>query len=194
MMQNHSDNTGSIMNAGKQTTPVAAAWAYRRPAIALHWLIAVTLVGMVALGWYMMSIEHDPGSDWYFNLHKSVGITVFSLVLIRIGWRLTHRPAPLPSFVPAWQTRLSTWTQLLLYVCMVLLPTTGFIGALYSKKGVAFWGKALPTAVPNHDFSELLFTAHGVIVWVLVGLVALHVAGALKHLLIDRDGVFQRMW
>lgn len=178
----------------KQTSKVTAHWTYAKPAIALHWLLAVLLSAMVALGWYMMSIEDDVGSDWYFNLHKSVGITIFLLVLLRIVWRLTHRPQPLPSSVPRWQVTLSTATQRLLYVCMVLMPVTGFAGAFYSKDGIAFFGIKLPSAVPDHDLAELFFSAHGIIVWVLVGLAALHVAGAFRHLLIDRDGVFQRMW
>ena len=182
------------MNTPKEMTDSAIVWTYSRTAVALHWIVAVVLSAMVALGWYMMSIEDDPGSEWYFNLHKSIGMTIFCLILIRIVWRLSHRPQRLPSFVPKWQTGLSSSTQMLLYVCMILLPVTGFTGALYSKDGVAFFGAAIPAAVPDHGLSELFFSIHGAAVWVLVGLVALHVAGALKHLLIDRDGVFQRMW
>lgn len=187
-------NDKETMSTSKQTGNATGTWTYARPALALHWILAVSLTGMVALGWFMISIEDDPGSDWYFNLHKSIGISIFLLVLLRIVWRLTHRPEPLPSFVPAWQIKLSSVTQMLLYTCMIVLPVAGFIGARYSKDGIAFFGVALPTAVPNHDLAELFFSVHGVTAWILVGLVALHVAGALKHLLIDRDGVFQRMW
>lgn len=182
------------MHSSKPSNNPAVSWTYTKPAIALHWILAVLLVGMVALGWYMMAIEEQPGSGWYFNLHKSVGITVFVLVLLRVTWRLTHRPERLPPSVPGWQRRLSSWTQGLLYACMILMPATGFTGAIYSKHGVSFFGIALPGAAPNHDLSEQFFSVHGVIVWILVGLVTLHVAGALKHLLIDRDGVFKRMW
>lgn len=172
-----------------------SGWHYSTPAILLHWLLAVLISFMAALGWYMMSIEDDPGSDWYFNLHKSVGLIVFTLVALRAVWRLTHRPLALPPSVPGWQAQLATITQYLLYACMVLMPLTGYLGASLSKHGVAFFGTQLPVwLTPDHDTAELFFNAHGVIVWILVALVVLHAAGGLKHLLINRDQVFQRMW
>jgi cytochrome b561 len=179
--------SNSIVSSSKQ-------WTYAKPAIALHWILALLLPAMVALGWYMMSIEDQPNSGWYFSLHKSIGITIFLLVLLRLIWRLTHTPHSLPSTVAQWQVTLSRWTQWLLYCCMFLMPLTGFTGAIYSKHGVSFFGLALPKVTPNHDLSELFFSAHGVIVWILIGLATLHIAGGLKHLLVDRDGVFQRMW
>jgi cytochrome b561 len=182
------------MTPEKHTLANRTAWTYAAPAIALHWLLAILLTTMVALGWYMMSIENEPNSAWYFNLHKSIGITVFALVLLRMLWRVSHKPAPLPAFVPPWQVKLASATQVLLYGCMIILPVTGLTGALYSKHGVSFFGIGLPTLAPNHALSEQLYAIHGVVVWVLVGLVALHVAGGLKHLVVDRDGVFGRMW
>lgn len=169
-------------------------WTYDPLAILLHWVLAILIVGMVALGWYMMSIEKQPDSGWYFALHKSVGLIVATLVALRLIWRVSHSPAPLPNIVPRWQRKLSAITQALLYVCMVILPITGILGASYSKDGLLFFGSALPRWVqPSHDTAELLFNVHGIAVWVLVGLVCLHVLGGLKHLLIDRDGVFQRI-
>lgn len=173
----------------------SARWRYAAPAILLHWLLAILIASLVAVGWYMMLIEDDPGSDWYFRLHKSIGIVVFALVLMRIGWRATHRPAPLPPSLPAWEVRLSHGAQWALYACMLLMPILGFLGASYSKEGVAFFGVQLPAWVaPDHDTSEMLFSLHIGLAWVLVALIGLHVAGALKHLLMDKDGVFQRMW
>ena len=142
----------------------------------------------------MMSIEKQPNSGWYFDLHKSVGITILSLVVLRVLWRITHRPHDLPSSVPSWQRQFAGLTQSLLYIVMFMMPLTGLAGALFSKDGVSFFGNHLPHPAPNHDLSKQLFAVHGVIVWILIGLVSLHVAGALKHLWIDRDGAFQRMW
>ncbi|GAC1417102.1 MAG: cytochrome b [Burkholderiaceae bacterium] len=182
------------MNSPERHSDTPISWTYSTPAIALHWLLALLLTAMVSLGWYMTSIEKEPGSDWYFNLHKSVGITVFVLVVARLLWRLQHKPQYLPSHVPAWQATLAGLTHRLLYVCMFVLPITGLAGALYSKAGIAFFGIPLPRLAPNHDLSEQLFSVHGVTVWILIGIVSLHVAGGLKHLLVDRDGIFQRMW
>jgi cytochrome b561 len=170
-------------------------WRYATPARLLHWLLAILIASLVGVGLYMMSIEDEPGSGWYFNLHKSIGIVVFVLVLLRIVWRATHRPAPLPPSLPNWEVRLTHVAQGALYVCMFLMPILGFLGASYSKEGVVFFGSQLPTWVtPNHDRAEMFFSLHIGLAWVLVGLVVLHVAGGLKHLLIDKDGVFQRMW
>jgi cytochrome b561 len=178
---------------GKATAQ--AAWRYGTPAIILHWILAVLIACMVGVGWYMMEIEDQPGSGKYFDLHKSVGIIVFALVLLRIVWRLGRRPAPLPASVPGWEARLASIAQRTLYACMFLMPILGFIGASYSKEGVAFFGMKFPSwLAPDHDAAELFFSLHGALAWVLVGLVGLHVAGAFKHLFVDKDGVFRRMW
>ncbi|NDP64550.1 MAG: cytochrome b [Polaromonas sp.] len=161
----------------------------------LHWTLAVLIVGMVALGWYMMEIEDDPGSAWFFNLHKSIGLLIAGLVLLRLVWRLGHPPAPLPSSLPSWQVNLSRATHWLLYAAMIAMPTFGIIGALLSKKGIVFFGTTLPRVFEaNHDLAETFFDAHSFTTWILVVMVSLHVLAGLKHLLIDKDGVFQRMW
>ena len=170
-------------------------WHYALPAVLLHWILALLTVAMAALGWYMVSIEDAPGSGWYFALHKSLGLTLLGLVLLRWLWRSSHRPGPLPASVTVLQARIAALTHVLLYLCLFLMPLSGAIGAAFSKSGLAFFGHPLPRFVaPDHAMSERLFTLHGVVLWTLVGLLALHVAAGVKHLLIDRDGVFQRMW
>lgn len=172
-----------------------AQWRYGMPAIVLHWLLALLIVGMVALGWYMMTIERAPQGPWWFDLHRSIGLVVAALVVLRLLWRLWHRPAPLPAALPAWQARLADVTQWLLYACMVVLPLTGFFGSSYSRAGVRFFGTPLPAwATPDRATAHQLFNIHSAAVWVLVALVVVHAAGGLKHLLVDRDSVFQRMW
>ncbi len=188
-------NVDRTTPAANPTSNAATSWRYSGTAVGLHWLLALLFGFMAALGWYMMSVEDEPGSAAYFNLHKSIGLIVALLVAARIVWRLTHRPAPLPASVPAWQARLSALNVALLYALMVLLPLTGYLGASYSKYGVALFGLALPAwAQPDHDTAERFFDIHGALIWVLVGLVALHALGGLKHLLVDKDGVFQRIW
>lgn len=172
-----------------------SGWRYSSTAIWLHWILALLIVGMVALGWTMMAVEDEPGTKWLFDLHKSVGLIVFALVLVRACWRAAHRPQALPASLPAWQLRLAVWTQWALYACMMALPVTGCIGALYTKTGIAFFGMPLPRLVtPDHPTAELFFSTHSVLVWVLVGFVTLHALAGFKHLLVDRDKVFQRMW
>jgi cytochrome b561 len=179
---------GAIMESNKN-------WHYDTITRLLHWAIAFLLIGLISLGWYMMSIEDQPNSGWYFNLHKSFGLIAAMLIFSRLIWRFTHKPAPLPSSVPYWQAVLSRAIHLLLYFCMIIMPITGFVGALYGKYGVVFFGIELPHWVnKSHDISKQFFDVHGVVAWILVGLVTLHILAAIKHLFINKDKVFQRMW
>ncbi len=174
-----------------QPTP---PWRHDRPTVALHWTLALLITGMAAVGWYMMAIEDTPGSSWYFDQHKSVGLVVALLVVLRLAWRLgPGSKAPAPAS-PTWQDKLAKAVQGLLYGVMVLIPIAGFLGASYSKSGVAWFGLPTPRwALPDHDQAEWFFGLHSVLVWVLVAGLALHVLGALKHRFIDRDSVLQRM-
>ena len=175
--------------------PTVSNKPYAPLAVLLHWTLAVLIIGMVALGWYMMEIEDDPGSIWFFNLHKSIGLVIAGLVLLRLVWRLGHPPEPLPASLPSWQVSASRATHWLLYAAMFAMPTFGIIGSLLSKKGIVFFGTTLPRVFEaNHDLAEVFFDAHSFTTWLLVVLVAVHALAGLKHLVIDKDGVFQRMW
>ena len=175
-------------------SPAPAPWRYSVLARALHWVVALLIVFTTALGWRMLFIEKEPGAAEWFDLHRSIGLTIFTLVALRLVWRLANSPQPLPDGMPKWQSRLATVTHWLLYALMIVTPVVGYLGASYTKSGVAWFGRATPRwAEPNHDLAEQFFDVHGTLVWVLVALVALHVAGALKHWLIDKDGTFQRM-
>ena len=168
---------------------------YGNPAIFIHWVLALLITIMIPLGWFMMSVEEDPGSDWLFKLHISTGITAAALITLRVFWRLRHVPAALPSPLPVWQARASRYTHKLLYLLLILMPTTGYLGASFSGDAVAYFGVPTPAwAAKNESLKEQLFTIHSWIAWVLVAAVALHVLAALKHLWFDRDGVFERMW
>ncbi|WP_233836369.1 cytochrome b [Paraburkholderia sp. ZP32-5] len=162
--------------------------------IALHWLIALGIIGMLALGLYMVGLPKGlPVKSTLINLHKSLGMTVFLLVLLRIGARLVlHRP-PLPP-MPAWQRAAARTTQGLLYVGMVAMPLAGYLGSSFNKYGTRFWGILLPKwGWDDPHLRELCFGIHAVIGYVLIALIVLHVAGALKHQLIDRDNLLARM-
>jgi cytochrome b561 len=182
-------------NSGTLRVPTTAAWRYGMPAIVLHWVLALLIAGMVALGWYMMTIEKQPQGPWYFDLHRSLGLVVAALVVLRVLWRLSHGPAPLPASLPRWEVQASSLAHWLLYVCMIVMPVTGILGAGYNRSGLQFFGVALPVwAAPDRALSHLFFNVHSFTVWILVALVVLHAAAGFKHLLVERDAVFQRMW
>ena len=173
----------------------AATWHYGALAIALHWIIAVLIIGQVGLGWYMLSVEKQPGARALFDLHKSLGFTVFGLIVLRILWRATHPPEGLPVSVPVWQAKISNLIHWALYACMIIMPVTGYLGAAHQKAAPKFFGFSTPAwATPNRAIAEQFFTAHSITVWVLVALISLHTLAGLKHLLIDKDRVFHRMW
>lgn len=170
-------------------------WRYDITSRILHWVLAILLISLIALGLYMTSIEDVPGSSWYFNLHKSLGLVAAALILMRIFWRLTHKSAPLPETVAKWQVKISRFVHFLLYICMVLMPLTGYLGASFTKKGIAFFGWQLPQWVnANHDTAEQFFDIHETIAWILIILISLHVLAAFQHLFFKKDGVFRRMW
>jgi cytochrome b561 len=170
-------------------------WRYSTPAIVLHWLLSALIVFMAGLGWWMMTVEREPGGRAWLDLHQSIGLIVAALILLRILWRLGHRPEPLPAGVPPWQAKLAHAVQWLLYIAMILLPVTGIIGSLYSKPGLHFFGPMTHAGVtPDRDTAEQFFGWHVVLVWTTVVLVVLHALAGLKHLLVDRDEVFARMW
>jgi cytochrome b561 len=170
-------------------------WHYDWLTRALHWSIALLLIGLIGLGFYMVLIEGKADSRWYFNLHKSLGIIAGMLIFFRLFWRFTYIPAPLPLSIPRWQARTSRLIHVLLYVCMLLMPISGFMGASLGKYGIVFFGVQLPIWFnQRHDLSELFFEVHEWVAWIFVGLIVLHVFAAMKHLLVNKDRVFQRMW
>ncbi|HEY1997932.1 cytochrome b [Paraburkholderia sp.] len=167
---------------------------YAGSLIALHWLIAVGIIGLLALGLYMVGLPKGlPVKATLLSLHKSLGITVFLLVLLRILARAAfHRP-PLPPMRP-WQRAAARTTQVLLYVGMVAMPLFGYLGSSFNRYGTRFWGILLPSwGWDDAGLRALFFGLHKAVGYTLIVLIALHVAGALKHQWIDRDNLLARM-
>lgn len=176
--------------------PSSRAARYSTVAIILHWLIAALIVFQVILAWRMDG--RTPQGFALFQLHKSVGITILALSLARLAWRLTHRPPALPATMPSWEKLLAHITHVGLYVIMIGLPITGWIIVSTSRiqvptllYGVVPWPHvpglahlAEPAKSAWNGVSEL---GHEALAWGAYVLVALHVAGALKHQLFSRD-------
>jgi cytochrome b561 len=174
----------------------AGGEGYTGVARALHWLLAALIFGQIAFGWYLQSVPRKtPARTVYVNLHKSTGLTLGLLILMRLGWRLTHPAPPLPSSVPTWERIAARASHIGLYACMLVMPAAGYLASNFSKFGVNLFNSVLlpPWGVDDRRIYALFNTIHVVTSYVLVGLIALHVAAALRHLYL-RDGVFKRMW
>ena len=170
---------------------------YSRTAIVLHWLIALLVLGQIALGWWMIDIPKQPVGvrAWWFNLHKSFGITIGVLVLVRIAWRFTHPAPPLPETNPSWQRAAAKVSHFGLYACLLIMPVTGYLGSNFTKYPIKYFGYAIPHwGWDSPGLKELMSQIHYGAVIVFMVLIAVHVAAAFKHLLMRRDRVFQRMW
>ena len=171
------------------------AAGYDRVAIALHWLLAVALVAQVFLGWYVHDVPRGtPARGFFINLHKSVGLVLGALVLLRLGWRLGRGAPPAPAGLPAWQARAAAASHAALYACMLGLPLTGYVASNFSRHGVKFFNAVVlpPWGADLQSVYVLFNGAHQVLAWVFPWLVALHVLAAVRHLFL-RDGVFGRM-
>jgi cytochrome b561 len=189
---------------------------YTKTAIILHWLIAFFIFGMFALGWYMADLPKDGPKqmahdlfdlgiytwqsaeaisprNFYFNLHKSLGVTILALIALRVLWRITHRPPAMLTSYKAWEKKLANGTHHLLYLLMVAVPLTGLIMAMYGKYGVKWFGLNFISGTDNKPVRDFFEGAHEAIGIVLLVAVAIHVAGALKHKIIDKDETSKRM-
>jgi cytochrome b561 len=168
---------------------------YTRTAILLHWLIALAVVAQFTWGWWMQGIPKQPPGMRVdaFNLHKSVGLTLLALMTLRLLWRWRH-PAPSLPAMPQWQLRLAHFNHALIYVALFAQPLAGYLGSVYSGYPVKVFGVTLPAWGQSDPALKQFFgAAHLVVSWVLAGAIGLHVAAALKHAFVDRDGLLSRM-
>jgi cytochrome b561 len=189
---------------------------YTRTAILLHWLIALGIFGMFALGWYMTELPKEAPKqiaydlfDWgiytwhlteeasprsfYFNLHKSIGITIFALIIIRIVWRIGHKPPALLASYKAWERKLSTGAHHLLYLLMIVIPASGLIMSVASKYGVKWFGLDFIAGIDSEPLRNVFVEVHEYAGFILLAILALHISGALKHKFIDKDETMNRM-
>jgi cytochrome b561 len=185
---------GSTRVAQSLSAPAAAIRRYSWQAMLLHWLLAAIVIGMLCLGYLLDDMPRGPDKVFYVNLHRSFGILALLLVLVGLGWRARRTPPPLPLSMPRWQRVAAAVTHGLLYLCILLQPLSGYLASAFSRNGVTFFGIALPQwAWDDKPLRTFFGEVHGMVASALVVLVAIHVLAAFKHLLLNRDGVFQRM-
>ena len=185
------------------TSPSAPRNRYTTVAIVLHWLIAAAIAPIASIGLVMKHVKLAPFTQFQlYQLHKSIGITILVLVALRLAWRLTHRPPPLPATMPKLEKHAAEGTHVLLYLLMLGMPLVGW--ALVSSSplniptvlyGVIPWPHLpiLPTLPNKAAIEAALKIVHAYGAYVLIALVLLHVAAALRHHVVIRDDILRRM-
>jgi cytochrome b561 len=172
---------------------------YSATAIVLHWVLALAILSAFAVGLFLDDMPFSPTKLKLINWHKWAGVTILFLSVLRLLWRLSHRPPALPDRIqqamPGWQRAAYHGTHHLMYLLFFIVPLLGW--AYSSAKGFpVVWFGVLPLpnlVAPDKALAEQLIELHGAAAWTLIALVGLHVAAALKHQFIDKDGLLQRM-
>ncbi len=193
-----------------------SATGYTKTAKVLHWLIAIGIFFMFALGWYMSDLPKEAPKQmaydlfdlgiytwnlaeeisprtFYYNLHKSIGVTIFALILIRILWRITHKPPTLLASYKEIERKIASSAHHLLYLLMLVLPVSGIIMAVYSKYGIKWFGMDFIGGLDNKPLRELFKSVHEIIGLIILAVIIVHILGALKHKFIDKDETLSRM-
>jgi cytochrome b561 len=180
---------------------------YTGVAIALHWLIAIMLVSMVFFGWYMEDLRDALAAggtvtlsevQFAYNAHKTSGLIILTLSIIRLFWRLTHKTPGMPDGMKSWEKTVAQATHMAFYVLIIGMPIGGMIAASASPFPSLLFNNpdlVLPKLpVPQtEEFAELAGSVHGAGGWPILILTALHAAAALKHQFVDKDGLLARM-
>ena len=172
---------------------------YSTTAIVLHWVLGLAILSLFGMGIYMTGLPFSLLRLKLYNWHKWAGMTILALSLLRLLWRMTHRPPALPAAIvrvmPAWQQHVHHATHVALYALFFIVPLIGW--AYSSAAGfqiVMFSVLPLPDILPTDKALALFIKPwHEISAFALVGLALLHIAAALKHHWIDRDGLISRM-
>jgi len=167
---------------------------YDSVAIVFHWTIAALILVNIPVAALSEQIETWLGASPMW-LHKSIGLTVLALSLARLGWRLTHRPPPAAQ--EGWQAQAAWTVHWAFYALIILVPFTGWMRSSAGSYPLR-WFELIDVPkfaiVPKSPEAHAAATAHEWLAWTMAALIALHVAAALHHGMVRRDGVVRRMW
>lgn len=168
---------------------------YTAPAMVLHWLMALLIIGLFGLGIYMADLPLSPQKLKLYSYHKWAGITVLALAVLRVLWRLRHAPPPLPASQPKWQQQAAHAGHALLYLLIAVTPLSGWLmSSAHGFTTVWFGVLPLPDLVEkNKELADVLKLVHRYLNYAFIAVVVGHIAAALKHQWIDRDHTLNRM-
>jgi cytochrome b561 len=157
----------------------------------LHWLQAIFVIWLLVLGLSMVDLPKGAERSAAYTLHKSLGLLVLLLSVLRLAWRLGHRPPP--DLSPGWEARLARLTHLGLYAFLLLAPLSGYLTTVFTPYPLKFFGLELPRLfAPDEGLNALAKQAHYLLSRSGLALLALHLLGVAKHLA-HRQPILQRM-
>lgn len=161
---------------------------------ALHWVTAVLVLAVLPLAWVAASLAREaPSKGTLFVLHKSVGLTILAVVVVRIVWRMIHPAPPHPRTPPA-LTLLGRANHVLLYAIFLIMPVSGYLlSALAGRDTPYFWLFTVPGLDKNEALQPIFKQIHLVGQWAVYALLILHVLATAWHVAIRRDGLHERM-
>lgn len=167
----------------------------------LHWVIAALVLVLVPVGWWMASRAEvdlfDDLTNTLYAWHKAIGFTLLWLMVLRIIFKARNNAPPYPDSLPRWQVIAAKSLHHLLYVLLIVTPLLGWAGVTAFPALITLGGydlPAMPFVPENQALATRLFGIHGVFAITLGVLVSGHIAAAVIHLMVRKDGVFQRMW
>ena len=173
-------------------TSNTAVTRYNSISIALHWAVAILIIGLIILGWYMAGLPRDAFRSTLYNLHKSFGAIVLGLILLRIIWRLR---SVLPSQeVGHLQQVLIEFAHFGLYLLMFAVPFIALVAGSFNRGYTFFQWHWEPLFAKDPDLAHFFMDWHGWLAYALTALVAGHILAALHHQFVVKDNIFRRIW
>ena len=172
-----------------------AGAGYTGTAKALHWLIVLLLIAQFVFAWTMPGIRRDTPVSTLIGLHFTFGVVILAVAIVRLLWRMTHGEPKPEDGVPPWQTASARIVHWLLYTLLFVVPLLGWINASWRGMPIVMFGVEIPALIAKRAPGwQWTGDVHGLLAnYLLLALVGLHVAAALYHYVVRRDGVLQRM-
>lgn len=161
----------------------------------LHWFVVIAAVTQLTLGFTFTSLAQDnPIRGTLFGAHATVGVIILIVMLVRLGWRLSNPVPSLPDTLKSWEKGLARANHWLLYLLLIGMPIGGYVLVNAHGHAVPFFGAELPQLIPaNEALEETVEVVHIAGAFTIIGLVILHVVGALRHEFVLRDNTLRRM-
>lgn len=171
------------------------AQRYGAVAQLLHWATVAFFIASFYIAWTMDDLPIGPEKIKLYNLHKSIGVTILALALLRLLWRWLDPAPALPARMPRWEQRAARLSHLALYLLMLVQPVTGLVHSWAANFPVVVWGQiVLPSLVgPDEELKKLFVAIHRYTSWLIFILVFLHISAALRHHFLLRDDILTRM-